>query len=131
MTPFAAVSLCGVAGLADTIPSFSVSGPFLPDVPGLQVPPDCILQPQLRSSSSALPSIFISTTARMFSVSSLLLTCTNNSSLIRLITIAMGNGGGYHILLLPRSHHLSGVLTYSPPLHHSHICCCHTLFIFI
>ena len=54
-SPFAAVSLCSVAGLADTFPSFPVSGPFLPDVPGFQVPPDSIFPPQLRSSSRALP----------------------------------------------------------------------------
>ena len=45
----------GVAGLAETFPSFPVSGPFLPDVPGFQAPPDSILPPQLRSSSRALP----------------------------------------------------------------------------
>ena len=89
--PFAAVFLCGVAGLAETFPSFPVSGPFLPDVPGFQVPPDSIIAPQLRSSSKALPSIFTSTTARMFSVSSLLLTCPNHSSLLRLITVAIGS----------------------------------------
>ena len=53
--PFSAVSLCGVAGLAETFPSFPVRGPFLPDVPGFQVPPDCTLPPQLRSSSRVLP----------------------------------------------------------------------------
>ena len=53
--PFAAVSLGGVASLADTFPSFPVSGPFLPDVPGFQVPPDSIFPPQRRSSSRALP----------------------------------------------------------------------------
>ena len=37
------------------------------------------------------PSIFISTTAWMFSVSSLLLTCPNHSSLLLLITIAIGS----------------------------------------
>ena len=31
------LSLCGVAGLAETFPSFPVSGPFLPDVSGFQV----------------------------------------------------------------------------------------------
>ena len=35
---FAAVSLFGVAGLAETFPSFSISGPFLLDVPGFQAP---------------------------------------------------------------------------------------------
>ena len=39
---FAAVSLFGVGGLAETFPSFSVSGPFLLDFPGFQVPSDSI-----------------------------------------------------------------------------------------
>ena len=54
-------------------------------------PPDSIFPTQLQSSSRALPSIFISTTARMFYVSSLLLTCPNHSSLLLLITIAIGS----------------------------------------
>ena len=53
-SPFVAVSLFGVAGLAETFPSFSVSGPFLHDFPGFQVPSDGIAQPQLWSSSRAL-----------------------------------------------------------------------------
>ena len=55
LLPFATVSLCGVAGLAQTFPSFPVSGPFLPDVPGFQVPPDNIFPPQLQYSSRVLP----------------------------------------------------------------------------
>ena len=43
------------SGLAETFPSFPVSGPFLPDVPGFQVPPDSIFPHQLRSSFRALP----------------------------------------------------------------------------
>ena len=54
-SPFAAVSLCGVAGLAETFPSFPVSGTFLPDVPGFQVPTDSIFPPRLRSSARAIP----------------------------------------------------------------------------
>ena len=54
-SPFATVSLCGVAGIADNFPSFPVSGPLLYDVPGFQVPPDSIFPPQIRSSSRALP----------------------------------------------------------------------------
>ena len=53
-SPFAAVSLCGVAGLAQTFPSLPVSGPFLPDVPCFQVPSDSVLPLQLWSSSRAL-----------------------------------------------------------------------------
>ena len=52
---FSPVSLCGVEGLAETFPSFPVSGPFLTDVPVFQVPPDNIFPPQPRSSSRALP----------------------------------------------------------------------------
>ena len=55
LSPFAAVSLCGVAGLAKTFPSTSVSGPFLIDVPGFQVPSDSVFPLQPRSSSRALP----------------------------------------------------------------------------
>ena len=87
-SPFAAVSLCRVAGLAETFPSFPISGPFLPDVPGFQVPPDSIFPPQLRSSSRALPLHLHFDNSSLFSVSSLLLTCPNHSSLLLLITIA-------------------------------------------
>ena len=54
-SPFAAVSLFGVAGLAETFPFLSVSGPFLLDFPGFQVPSDSIFPSQLWSSSRALP----------------------------------------------------------------------------
>ena len=50
-SPFANMSLFGVAGIAETFPSFSDSGPFLLDVPGFQVPSDSIVPPQLWSSS--------------------------------------------------------------------------------
>ena len=53
-SPFAAVSLFGVAGLAETFQFFSVSGPFLLDFPGFQVPSDSIFPSQLWSSSRAL-----------------------------------------------------------------------------
>ena len=107
-----------VAVLAETFPSFSVSGPFFLDVPGFQVPSDSIVPPQLWSSSRALPLHLLfcncsdfSATARMFSVSPLLLTRLNQSILLRLITVAIVS-----TLLLPRSPHFSGVLTGSPPL---------------
>ena len=51
---FAAVSLCRVADLAETFPLFPVSGPFLPDTPGFQVPPDSVL-PSLPVSGPFLP----------------------------------------------------------------------------
>ena len=54
-SPFAAVSLFGVAGHAETFPSFSVSGPFLLDFPGFQVASDGFVPPQLWSSSRVLP----------------------------------------------------------------------------
>ena len=88
--PFAAVSLCGVAGLAQISPFLTVSGPFLLDTPSFHVSLDRVLPPQLWSSSRApFPSMFISTTALMFSVSSLLLTWLNHSSLLLLITVAI------------------------------------------
>ena len=52
-SPFAPVYLFGVAGLAETFPPFSVSGPFLLDVSGFQVPSDSTV-PRW-SSSRALP----------------------------------------------------------------------------
>ena len=45
-SPFAAVSLFGVAGLAETFPSFSVSGRLHPDGPGFQVPSDSVIPPR-------------------------------------------------------------------------------------
>ena len=54
-SPFAVVPLFEVTGLAETFPSFSVSGPFLLDFSGFQVPSDSIVPPQLWSSSRALP----------------------------------------------------------------------------
>ena len=126
-SPFAAVSLCGVAGLAETFPSFPVSGPFLPDVPGFQVPSDSVLPPQLGYPSRALPFIFISTTARMFSVLSLLLECPNHSSLLRLITIDIGSNFA--------SSKISSFLQCSKgahthcPSHHSHLSGCQDIVI--
>ena len=80
-----------IAGLAETFPSFSVSGPFLLDVPGFQVPSDSIVPLQFGLPLGRFHSIFISATARMFSVSPLLLTCPNHSSLLRLITVAIAS----------------------------------------
>ena len=57
------------------------------------------------------PSIFISTTDRMFSVQSLLLTCPNHSSILLLLTIAIGSTFASSKIFS----HLSGVLTCSPP----------------
>ena len=54
-SPYADVSLCEVAGLAETLPSLTVSGPFLIDAPGFQVPSDSVFPSQPRSSSRALP----------------------------------------------------------------------------
>ena len=52
---FVAVYLCKVAGLAETFPLLPGSNPFLPDVPGFQVPSDSVLPSQPRSSSKELP----------------------------------------------------------------------------
>ncbi len=56
-----------------------------------QAPPDSIFPSQLWSSSRALPLHLHFATARMFSVSPLLLTCPNHSSLLRLITVAIAS----------------------------------------
>ena len=104
---FPAVSLCGVEGLAETFPWF----------PAVSVAHFSLMFQAFWSlltlsfhSNFGLPlgrfpSIFISATARMFSVSTLLLTCANYSSLLLLMTIAMGS------TFAP---HFSCVLTGSP-----------------
>ena len=82
---------CGVAGLAETFPSFSVSGPFLPDAPGFQVPPDSIFPLQLRSSSRALPiHLHFCNCSDVLCFIYSLLTCPNHSTLLRLIAVAIG-----------------------------------------
>ena len=110
---------------AQTFPVFSVGGPFLPDDPGLHAPSfHCNFGLRI----GRFPSILISTTALMFSVSSLLLTCPNHSCLLLLITITICS-----TLASSKIPHFSGVPTCSPPhcpSHQSHLCCCHTLFIF-
>ena len=87
--PFAAVSLCGVVGLAKTFSSLTVSGPFLSDAPRFHVPPDRILPLPLWSSSKALPLLlhFDNCSAVLSFVSSFL--WPNNSSLLLLITVAI------------------------------------------
>ena len=77
---FATVSLCEVVGLAETFPSFPACGPFLPDVPGFQVPSDSVFLPQLRSFSRVLPLHLHFCNCSDVSVSSLLLTCPNQPS---------------------------------------------------
>ena len=81
---FVAVSLWGVAGLAETFPSFPVSGPFLPDAPGFQAHLTVSFHRNFGLPLGRFPSTFISTTALMFSVSSLLLTYPNHSIIISL-----------------------------------------------
>ena len=88
---FAAVSLFGVAGLAETFQFFSVSGLFLLDFPGFRVPSDSIFPSQLWSSSRALPLHLHFCNCSDVSVSPLLLTCPNHSSLLRLITVAIAS----------------------------------------
>ena len=77
------------SGSSKTFPSLTVSGPFLPDAPRFHVPPDRILPPQLWSSSRALPLHLHFDNCSLFSVSSLLLTWPNHSSILFLITIAI------------------------------------------
>ena len=108
---FAAVSLWWVASLADTFPSFPVSGPFLPDVPGFQVLPDSTFPPQLRSSYRALPlHLHFDNCADVFCFISSF-DVPEAFNLLLLITIAIGS-----TFPSPRSPHLSGVQTGSSPL---------------
>ena len=120
-SPFAAISLCGVAGLAETIPSFPVSDPFLPDVPGFQVPPDSIFPPRLRSSSRALPlHLHFNNCSDVFSFI-FLLTCPDYSSVLLLITIAIGST--FTTSKISSFLRCSNKLTPRCPSHHSHLCC--------
>ena len=80
-SPFAAVSLLGVAGLAQTFPSFYLI---------FQAFSSFLTVSYHRNFSlpvGRFPSIFISATAQMFSVSSVLLMCPNHSSLFCLVTV--------------------------------------------
>ena len=128
-SPFAVVSLCGVAGLAETFPSFPVSGPFLPDSPGFHVPPDRIFPPQLRSSSMALPLhlhfdncsdvfCFISS----FDVPESIQHSPSHNHRYRFHPCFLQD-----LLISPvfQQPHPD-----CPSSHHSHLCYCHTLFIF-
>ena len=89
--PFAADSLCCAAGLAKTFPS--LTGQFLPDLPGFPISLTVSFHLNLVSSSRALPLHlhFNSAIAMMFSVSSLLFSCPNNSNLLLHRTNAMGS----------------------------------------
>ena len=73
------------------------------------------------------PSIFISTTARMFSVSFLLLTCPKNSSLLLLITIAIGStfASSTISLFLRCSNRLTHIAHSTSLVSVVATCCCH------
>ena len=77
----------GIAGLADTFPSFSVSGPFPLMFQAFRSLLKLSVHFNFGLPLERSPSIFISTTDRMLSVSSLLLTCPNHSNLLMTITI--------------------------------------------
>ena len=90
-SPFAAVSLCGVAGRAETFHlarSVAHSSLMLHAFMSLLTVSFYL---NFGLPLGRFPSIFVSTTALMFSVSSLLLTCPNHSSLLLLITVAIGS----------------------------------------
>ena len=128
-SPYAAISLCGVAGHAETFPSFPVSGPFRPELPCPNFLSDSVLPLQPRSSSRELPLHLFSPTSLMFSVSSPLFTCPNYYHLLLFMTIATGStfASNHDLISL-----VFQVPTGSPPLpiSHLHLCCCHTFFIF-
>ena len=90
---FAAVSL-GVF-FAGTFQSFSVSDPFPSMFQAFRSLLTVSFHCNFGLPQVPFPSIFISATARMFSVSPLLLTCPNHSSLFRLITIATASTFAY------------------------------------
>ena len=82
----------GSGSCTDTFPSLTVSGPFLPDAPGFrehQGGMTVSFHLNFGLHLRLFPSIFISTTALMFSVLSLLLTWPTHSSLLLLITVAI------------------------------------------
>ena len=70
--------------------TFPISSRFLPGVPGFPIHSYSVLRSRPGSSLERFPSIFISTTALMFSVSSLLFTCPNLVILLLLVTIIIG-----------------------------------------
>ena len=70
--------------------TFPISSRFLPGVPGFPIHSYSVLRSRPGSSLERFPSIFISTTALMFSVSSLLSTCPNLVILLLLMTIIIG-----------------------------------------
>ena len=100
--------MCG----AETFPSFHVSGTFLPDVPGFQVPPDSIFPPQqLGLPIGRFPSIFNFTTALIFC-------CIISSFDVPEPFQPSSHNHRYrfHLCFLLRSANFSVVLTGSPPL---------------
>ena len=127
-SPFAAVSLFGVAGLAETFPSFSVSGPFLLDFPGFQVPSGSIFPSQLWSSSRALPlHLHFCNCSDVFSF-------TSPFDVSKPFQPSPSHNRRYRFhLCFFQDFLISPVFQQAHahcPSHHSHLCCCHTLFIF-
>ena len=111
--PFRRVTMCFIATFTG-----------LRNVPGFQVPSDSIFPPQLRSSSRALPfHLHVNN-------------CLDVFSLISSLDVPEPDQPSPSLsvppLLLPMSPNFRGVLSGSPhcPSHHSHLCCCHALFIF-
>ena len=82
-SPFTAVSLCGVAGLAETLPFHSVN------LPGFRDSPDMSFHLYLCLPLGCFSYIFISAFAVMFSVSGLLFMCPNHFVLLMTIAIAL------------------------------------------
>ena len=129
-SPFAAVSLCGVAGLAGNFASFPVRVrlPFLPDIPGLQVPSDSVVPPQLRSSSRALHfHLHFHNCSDVFCFIS---SCTMPDPFQH--SNSHDHRNRFHLCFLQRRL-ISPVFQQAYPhcpSHQSHLCCCHTLFIF-
>ena len=124
-SPFAAISLCGVTGSFHHSLSVAHSSLMVQAFRSLLI---VSVHLNVGLPLGRLPSIFISTTARMFSVSSLLMTCPNHSRLLLTITIAIGSNFASSKI----SSFLRVFYQAHPhcPSHHYYICCFHTLLIF-
>ena len=88
-SPLADVSLCDVAGLVESFPSFPVSGSFLPHLPGVHVLSNSIPPSKPGPFSSALPLCVNFCDYSIFSVLYVLFTCPNHSNLLFLMTITI------------------------------------------
>ena len=111
--------MCGVVSLSETFPFLPGSGPFPPDFP---CPSTVSFHRNLGLPLGRFPSILMSATALMFSVSSLHLTFPNHSTnLLLLMTIAIGSS-------LSSSNICSFLLCSTRLTPIAHLCCCRIFY---